>query len=56
MDGSIIKVVDDNGKELKEEEKGEIVVLGKSVSKGYYLNEEMTKKVFFDERNRRSYI
>ncbi|MBB6713487.1 D-alanine--poly(phosphoribitol) ligase subunit DltA [Clostridium gasigenes] len=49
MDGSIIKVVDDQGKEVKEEEKGEIVVLGKSVSKGYYLNEEMTKRVFFDE-------
>ncbi|NKF08490.1 D-alanine--poly(phosphoribitol) ligase subunit DltA [Clostridium gasigenes] len=48
MDGSIIIVVDDNGKEVQDEEKGEIVILGKSVSKGYYLNDEMTKKVFFD--------
>lgn len=49
MDGAIIKVVDDQGKEVKDGEKGEIVMLGKSVSKGYYLNDEMTNKVFFDE-------
>lgn len=48
MEGSIIKILDDNNNELKEGEKGEITIYSKSVSKGYYNNEEMTNKVFFD--------
>ncbi|WP_066890383.1 D-alanine--poly(phosphoribitol) ligase subunit DltA [Clostridium nigeriense] len=48
MEGSIIKILDDNNNELKEGEKGEITIYSKSVSKGYYNNDEMTKKVFFD--------
>lgn len=49
MDGCIIRVVDDSGKIVEDGEKGEIVILGKSVSKGYFNNPEMTNKVFFDE-------
>ena len=49
MKGSIIKILDDNNNEVKDEEKGEITIYSKSVSKGYYNNDEMTAKVFFNE-------
>lgn len=49
MDGSIIKILDDNNSEVKNGEKGEITIYSKSVSKGYYKNHELTKKVFFNE-------
>lgn len=41
-----IIIVDDNGNELPENEKGEITIIGDSVSIGYYKNNEMTNKVF----------
>lgn len=50
MDGVKIRIVDENGIEVKEGEKGEIIIVGKSVSKGYYKNKEVTNKVFFDEK------
>ncbi|MDU5106497.1 D-alanine--poly(phosphoribitol) ligase subunit DltA [Clostridium sp.] len=49
MEGGILKVVDEKNNEVKEGEKGEILALGKSISKGYFNNEEMTNKVFFNE-------
>ena len=49
MDGAILKIVDDKGNTLSDGEKGELLALGKSMSKGYFNNEEMTNKVFFDE-------
>lgn len=49
MDGGILKIVDDKGNTLKDGEKGELLALGKSISKGYFNNEEMTNKVFFYE-------
>ena len=49
MDGVHIKIVDENGIELENGEKGEIVAIGNSVSKGYYNNEEITNKVFFNK-------
>ncbi|MDU5111025.1 MAG: D-alanine--poly(phosphoribitol) ligase subunit DltA [Clostridium sp.] len=49
MKGSIIKILDDNNNEVKDGEKGEITIYSKSVSKGYYNNDEMTAKVFFNE-------
>lgn len=39
-------IVDTEGKEVPEGEKGEIVIAGDSVSIGYYNNQEMTDKVF----------
>jgi len=47
MEGGILKIVDDKGNTLKDGQKGELIALGKSISKGYFNNEEMTNKVFF---------
>lgn len=49
MDEAILKIVDDKGNILKDGEKGELLALGKSISKGYFNNDEMTRKVFFNE-------
>ena len=43
----IIKILDEDGNELKENEKGEIIIIGPSVSKGYFNNKEKTDEVFF---------
>lgn len=48
MEGGILKVIDENGKELPPGEKGELIALGASISKGYFNNEEITNKVFFN--------
>jgi len=42
-----IKIMSEAGQELPEGEKGEIIIIGDSVSKGYYNNPEMTTKAFF---------
>lgn len=47
MEGVHIKIVDENGIEVENGKKGEIVIIGKSVSKGYYKNDDITNKVFF---------
>lgn len=41
-----IYILDGNGNKLPEGQKGEIQIVGDSVSVGYYLNPEMTKKSF----------
>jgi D-alanine--poly(phosphoribitol) ligase subunit 1 len=50
MEDAIIKIIDEKGNELNDGEKGEIVAIGNSISKGYFNNEEMTNKVFFTEK------
>lgn len=47
MKTSIVKIVDDDGNEVGDNVKGEIVIVGPSVSKGYFNNEEKTQKSFF---------
>ncbi|SFD44103.1 D-alanine--poly(phosphoribitol) ligase subunit DltA [Clostridium uliginosum] len=42
-----LNIVDEHGNKVKEGQKGELVVIGDSVSKGYFNNPEITNKVFF---------
>ncbi|WP_238858873.1 D-alanine--poly(phosphoribitol) ligase subunit DltA [Clostridium sp. YIM B02569] len=47
MKTSVVKIVDDEGNVLGDGEKGEIVIVGPSVSKGYFNNKQVTAKAFF---------
>lgn len=49
MTGANLKIVDKDNKEVANGEKGELLVTGKSVSKGYFNNEKITNEVFFNE-------
>jgi D-alanine--poly(phosphoribitol) ligase subunit 1 len=49
MEGAILKIVDENGNTLPDGEKGELLAIGNSISKGYFNNKEITEKVFFTE-------
>ncbi|HBJ1647261.1 amino acid adenylation domain-containing protein [Clostridium botulinum] len=49
MKKSVVKVVDKNGYTAQDGEKGEIIIIGPSVSKGYFNNTEMTEKSFFND-------
>ncbi|RDY24266.1 amino acid adenylation domain-containing protein [Romboutsia maritimum] len=52
MDNCKIKIIDENGIEVKQGDKGEIIIVGPSVSKGYFNNKEKTDEVFYyDELN-----
>ena len=44
--GTWIQIWDSNGNVLSDGEKGEIIIIGDSVSVGYFNNSELTKKVF----------
>lgn len=44
-----IRIVDEDMNDVEKGERGEIVIVGPSVSKGYYNNPEITKKSFYVE-------
>jgi D-alanine--poly(phosphoribitol) ligase subunit 1 len=46
MDNCLINIVDDHGRVLPDGEKGEVVIVGETVSPGYLNNEELTARVF----------
>ncbi|MDB2161334.1 D-alanine--poly(phosphoribitol) ligase subunit DltA [Clostridium butyricum] len=47
MKTSVVKIVDENENEVEEGNKGEIIIVSPSVSKGYFNNDSMTQKSFF---------
>lgn len=52
MDNCRIKIVNEDGIEVESGQKGEIIIIGPSVSKGYFNNNEKTDEVFYvDEIN-----
>ncbi len=54
--GTWLNIVDSEGNVLKDGEKGEIIIIGDSVSTGYFNNEELTNKKFgITEMNNRKY-
>lgn len=53
--GTVIEVRDENGTTLPDGEKGEIIILGDTVSTGYFCQEELTRKAFFLENGVRGY-
>ncbi|MGE6258119.1 D-alanine--poly(phosphoribitol) ligase subunit DltA [Heyndrickxia sporothermodurans] len=48
-------IVDENGKQLPDGEKGEMIIAGPSVSKGYLGEEALTAKSFFIQEGERAY-
>lgn len=46
--GTVIKITDENGKEVPEGGSGEIILLGNTVSKGYFNNPEENGRAFFE--------
>lgn len=47
IDSCELNIIDEQGNKLKPGEKGELIVIGDSVSNGYINNSGMTNKVFF---------
>lgn len=53
IDECELNIVDEHGNKLEDGEKGELIVVGNSVSKGYFNNIETTNKVFFKTKDNR---
>lgn len=53
--GTVIEIRDESGTVLSDGEKGEIIILGDTVSTGYFCQEELTRKAFFTENGVRGY-
>ncbi|MFY4774406.1 D-alanine--poly(phosphoribitol) ligase subunit DltA [Metabacillus sp. RGM 3146] len=52
---SKVMILNDQLKELENGEKGQIIILGSSVSKGYYKQKELTDKAFFFYKGKPAY-
>lgn len=52
--GTRIEIRDEAGTVLPDGEKGEIIILGDTVSTGYYRQEELTKRRFLSRRKVRA--
>ncbi len=48
LERTLIRIVDENGNQVKEGDKGELLIIGSSVSPGYYNREDLSSKVFFE--------
>ncbi len=55
MPGTQISVVDENGREVPANERGEIIIAGPNVSPGYVERPDLTARAFFDWRRLRAY-
>lgn len=57
--GTVIQIIGEDGEEMPEGESGEIVIIGNTVSKGYFNNEKENEGAFFDisvdEKQQRGY-
>jgi D-alanine--poly(phosphoribitol) ligase subunit 1 len=52
----VIRIIDEQGRPLPDGEKGEVAIVGPSVSPGYFQNPELSKKVFYvDEYQGKSF-
>lgn len=51
--GNDIKIIDENGNHLSYGQKGEVCLTGPTLIKGYFNNEEETKKTFVEEEGKR---
>jgi D-alanine--poly(phosphoribitol) ligase subunit 1 len=50
-----ILLLDENGNEVQPKEKGEMIIVGPSVSKGYLGQQELTDKAFFKHEGEQAY-
>lgn len=53
--GTTIEIRSEDGTVVPDGEKGEIIILGDTVSTGYFCQKELTEKAFFEENGRRGY-
>lgn len=47
-EGTLVRIEREDGTEADDGERGEILIIGNTVSSGYYLREEQTAKAFFE--------
>ncbi|MDO4648859.1 MAG: D-alanine--poly(phosphoribitol) ligase subunit DltA [Eubacteriales bacterium] len=50
--GTVLEIWDEQGNVLKDGEKGEIIILGNTVSTGYFKQKELTEKAFFETEHK----
>ncbi len=55
MPGTKISILDENGGELSDNKRGEIIIAGPNVSPGYIGRPDLTARAFFQYRDQRAY-